>query len=169
MNSQWRTTTVLALCRRMLDTRAFDAMPILSDALQDAGCTDDKLLRQCQDPDLKPVRAERLVNLIYSDETAAAVRWLEQFVRDINYRNYKDENDEVGTESDDDPHNYEYVIQAGHDGVKQGAMHFSSDAGAAYFRSGKENRREFFRNWSLVTGVAVPKETQDGISCSCAC
>jgi hypothetical protein len=153
----------------MLDTRAFDPMPILADALQDAGCTDDKLLRQCQNPDLKSVRAERLVNLIYSDETAAAVRWLEQFVRDINYRNYKDENDEVGTESDDHPHTYESIIETGHQGVNEGVMYFSSDAGAGFFRSGKENRREFFRNWSLVTGVAVPEETQNGISFSCAC
>jgi hypothetical protein len=153
----------------MLDTRAFDAMPILSDALQDAGCTDEKLLRQCQDPNLKPVRAARLVNLIYSDETAAAVWWLEQFVRDINYRNYKDENDEVGTESDDNPHTYEYVIEAGHQGVNEGVMYFGSDAGAGFFRESDDNCREFFRNWSLVTGVAVPEETRDNISYSCAC
>jgi hypothetical protein len=169
MNPQWRTTTVLALCRRMLDTRQFDAMPILADALQDAGCTDTELLARCQDPELKSIQAERLVNLVYSDETAAAVRWLEQFVRDINYRNYKDENDEVGTESDDDPHNYEYVIEAGHEGVIEGAMFFSSDAGAGYFRSGKSNVREFFHHWSLVTGVAAPEEVQNRISVSCAC
>src|SRR5262249_30210686 len=95
MDPKWRTPTVVALCRRMLDTREFDALPILADALQDAGCTDAELLKQCQAPGPKPVQAERLVNLIYSDETAAAVRWLEQFVRDINYRDYKDENDEV--------------------------------------------------------------------------
>ncbi len=81
----------------MLDGRQFDIMPILADALQDAGCADEPLLAQCRNPKLEQVQAERLVNLIYSEETAAAVRWLEQFVRGINYHDYKDENDEVGT------------------------------------------------------------------------
>src|SRR5205085_1636941 len=99
---------------------------------------------QCQDPDLTPALAERVVNLVYSDETAAAVRWLEQFVRDINYRDYKDDDDDVGTESDTNPHTYEYVIQAGHEGVGQGSMFFGSDAGADFFRGDADNRREFF-------------------------
>jgi hypothetical protein len=153
----------------MLDTREFDALPILSDALLDAGCTDDDLLTRCQDPDLKPVLAERVVNLVYSDETAAAVRWLEQFVRDINYRDYKDEDDEVSTESDTNPHTYEYIIQAGHQGVEEGGMYFGSDAGADFFRDSADNRREFFRNWSLVTGVLVPEEVQEDIGFRCAC
>src|SRR5262249_54659226 len=119
MNPKWRTSTVVALCRRMLVTRQFDPLPILADALQDPGCSDNELLTHCQDPDLKSVLAERLVNLVYSDETAAAVRWLEQFVRDINHRNYKDEDDEVGTESDTDPHTYEYIIQTGHQGIEE--------------------------------------------------
>ena len=168
MNPQWRATTVLALCRRMLDSREFDALPILADALQDAGCGDGELRKRCQDPDLEPVRAERLVNLIYSDETAAAVRWLEQFVRDINYGEYDDDGNEVGP-SDTDPHTYEYVIRAGHQGVEEGGMYFGSDAGADFFRESDANRREFFRNWSLVTGVAVPDDVRERVSVSCAC
>jgi|GEM_PF-5240888 len=169
MNPQWRTTTVVALCRRMLDTRQFDTMPILADALQDAGCTDQSLLAQCQDAKLESVQVERLVNLVYSDETAAAVRWLEQFVRDINYRDYKDEDDEVGTPSDTDPHSYAGIIDMGHRGVDDGNMYFGSDAGADFFRESDDNRREFFHNWSLVTGVAVPEAIQARIGFSCAC
>ncbi|MFO0822609.1 MAG: hypothetical protein U0792_05720 [Gemmataceae bacterium] len=48
-------------------------------------------------------------------------------------------------------------------------MNFGSDAGADFFRSGKENMREFFRNWSLVTGKPAPIEVQDRIGVSCAC
>jgi hypothetical protein len=169
MTPELRTSTVLALCRRMLDSREFDALPILADALEDAGCVDQELLTLCKKPDLKPVQAERVVNLVYSEETATAVRWLEQFVRDINYRDYKDEDDEVGTESDTDPHTYEDVIATGFMGVEEGEMHFGSDDGAYFFRSSAENRREFFRNWSLVTGVPVPEEDQDDIQFSCAC
>jgi hypothetical protein len=169
MSPEWRTSVVVALCRRMLDARAYDALPILADALEEAGCTDAELLAACRGPELPPVQAERVVNLVYSEETAAAVRWLEQFVRDINYRDYKSDDDEVGTPSDDDPHTYEYVIQAGRQGVEEGDMYFATDAGADFFRDGEDNRRAFFRNWSLVTGVAVPDETRERISFICGC
>src|SRR5262249_13169144 len=35
---EWRTSTVVSLARSMYESRNFAAMPILSDALQDAGC-----------------------------------------------------------------------------------------------------------------------------------
>src|SRR5215470_14575370 len=34
----WRTDTAVALARQMYEAREFGAMPILADALQDAGC-----------------------------------------------------------------------------------------------------------------------------------
>ena len=46
----WRTSTVLALARQMYDTRDFAAMPILADALQDAGCDSDDILAHCREP-----------------------------------------------------------------------------------------------------------------------
>jgi hypothetical protein len=44
----WRTETVLALARQMYEAREFNAMPILADALQDAGCASDDLLTHCR-------------------------------------------------------------------------------------------------------------------------
>lgn len=44
----WRTDTVGALARQMYDTRDFFAMPILADALQDAGCENDDILNHCR-------------------------------------------------------------------------------------------------------------------------
>lgn len=44
----WRTDTVLALARLMYDGREFSAMPILADALQDAGCDSDDILTHCR-------------------------------------------------------------------------------------------------------------------------
>src|SRR5262245_22450995 len=46
--SQWRTDTVLVLARQMYESREFSAMPILADALQDAGCDDDEILNHCR-------------------------------------------------------------------------------------------------------------------------
>jgi hypothetical protein len=44
----WRTDTVLALARQMCDTGDFFAMPILADALQEAGCEDEAVLAHCR-------------------------------------------------------------------------------------------------------------------------
>ena len=47
---EWRTSTVLALAQQMYDARDFSGMPILADALQDAGCTDEAILMHCRGP-----------------------------------------------------------------------------------------------------------------------
>jgi hypothetical protein len=45
---EWRTDTVVSLARQMYESRNFSAMPILADALQDAGCGNDAILEHCQ-------------------------------------------------------------------------------------------------------------------------
>jgi hypothetical protein len=40
----WRTETAVALARQMYESRDFSAMPILADALQDAGCDSADIL-----------------------------------------------------------------------------------------------------------------------------
>ena len=45
----WRTDTVLAIATSAYDSRGFGALPILADALQDAGCDSDELLSHCRD------------------------------------------------------------------------------------------------------------------------
>jgi hypothetical protein len=44
----WLTTTVSALARGIYEGRAFDRLPILADALQDAGCELEAVLAHCQ-------------------------------------------------------------------------------------------------------------------------
>jgi hypothetical protein len=44
----WRTDTAVALARTMYDSREFSAMPILADALQDAGCDNPDILSHCR-------------------------------------------------------------------------------------------------------------------------
>jgi hypothetical protein len=46
---EWRTDTVMALAGQMYDSREFSAMPILADALQDAGCSDELILSHCRE------------------------------------------------------------------------------------------------------------------------
>jgi hypothetical protein len=50
----WRTDTVVTLARTMYDARDFSAMPILADALQDAGCDNEDILTHCRDKQKVP-------------------------------------------------------------------------------------------------------------------
>lgn len=47
---EWRTATAVSLAEQMYDSRDFGAMPILADALQDAGCDDEDVLNHCRGP-----------------------------------------------------------------------------------------------------------------------
>ena len=44
----WLTTDVLGLARKVYEDRAFDRLPILADALTDAGCNDETILTHCR-------------------------------------------------------------------------------------------------------------------------
>jgi hypothetical protein len=46
----WRTSTTVALANQMYDSRYFSIMPILGDALQDAGCESAESLDHCRGP-----------------------------------------------------------------------------------------------------------------------
>ncbi len=47
-DTAWRTETAVGLADTMYNPRTFAAMPILADALQDAGCEDAAILSHCR-------------------------------------------------------------------------------------------------------------------------
>ncbi len=47
-DAAWRTSTAVALAAQMYESREFGAMPILADALQDAGCDNPDILNHCR-------------------------------------------------------------------------------------------------------------------------
>ena len=61
---EWRTSTAVALAQTMYDARNFHAMPILADALQDAGCEDAAILDHCRDENNLHVRGCWVVDLV---------------------------------------------------------------------------------------------------------
>jgi len=63
----WRTETVVALASQMYESRDFGAMPILADALQDAGCDNDDILNHCRVPG-PHVRGCWVVDLVLGKE-----------------------------------------------------------------------------------------------------
>jgi hypothetical protein len=60
----WLTSDVLLLARGIYADRAFDRMPILADALQDAGCANDDILTHCCDPKRVHVRGCWVLDLL---------------------------------------------------------------------------------------------------------
>jgi hypothetical protein len=52
----WRTSTATAIANQIYTSRDFSAMPILADALQDAGCDRDDVLNHCRDESAPHVR-----------------------------------------------------------------------------------------------------------------
>ncbi|MBA4190253.1 MAG: hypothetical protein C0467_19890 [Planctomycetaceae bacterium] len=60
----WRSDTAFSLALGMYDLREFSAMPILADALQDAGCVDPTILLHCQNPEQFHTRGCWVVDLV---------------------------------------------------------------------------------------------------------
>jgi hypothetical protein len=46
---RWQTSTVVDLATAIYNERAFDRMPILADALMNAGCDNDEIIAHCRD------------------------------------------------------------------------------------------------------------------------
>lgn len=67
LDASRRTPTVVALAEQMYESRDFSAMPLLSDALMDAGCFDEGVLNHCRQPG-EHVRGCWVVDLILGRE-----------------------------------------------------------------------------------------------------
>jgi hypothetical protein len=50
LHPSWLTSSVVLLATGIYTDRAFDRMPILADALQDAGCDNEEILNHCRQP-----------------------------------------------------------------------------------------------------------------------
>jgi hypothetical protein len=65
---EWRTSDAMALATGIYEEKVFDRMPILADALQDAGCTSDDLLNHLRDPHATHVRGCWALDLVLGKE-----------------------------------------------------------------------------------------------------
>jgi hypothetical protein len=65
-DKRWRTDTAVSLARQMYDARDFSATPILTAALQDAGCDSDDILNHCREAEATHVRGCWVVDLVRS-------------------------------------------------------------------------------------------------------
>jgi hypothetical protein len=60
----WRSESAVALARTAYDTRNFTLLPILADALEEAGCDHPDILAHCRQPDATHVRGCWVVDLV---------------------------------------------------------------------------------------------------------
>jgi hypothetical protein len=60
----WRSETVVALASGIYAERAFDRLPILADALEEAGCDHPDVLAHCRQLDATHVRGCWVVDLV---------------------------------------------------------------------------------------------------------
>ncbi|VTR94621.1 Uncharacterized protein (Fragment) OS=uncultured bacterium PE=4 SV=1 [Gemmata massiliana] len=64
----WRTSTTTTLAAQMYESRDFSALPILADALQDAGCDSEEVLDHCRATSEVHVRGCWIVDLVLGKE-----------------------------------------------------------------------------------------------------
>jgi hypothetical protein len=67
-DAAWRTDTAVALAQQMYDSRDFGAMPILADALQDAGCDNEYILDHSRNAKQVHVRGCWVADLVLGKE-----------------------------------------------------------------------------------------------------
>jgi hypothetical protein len=63
----WNNGTVVKIAQAIYDERAFDRLPIIADALEDAGCTDPDILHHCRQSG-EHVRGCWVVDLLLGQE-----------------------------------------------------------------------------------------------------
>ena len=64
----WLTSDVRLLATGIYDEKAFDRLPILADALQDAGCDNDDILNHLRDTGATHVRGCWALDLVLGKE-----------------------------------------------------------------------------------------------------
>lgn len=67
LDPRWLSSTVLDLANLIYNERQFDRMPLLADALMDAGCDNEEIIKHCQGPG-PHVRGCWVVDLLLSKQ-----------------------------------------------------------------------------------------------------
>jgi hypothetical protein len=162
VEAEWRTTTVVALCEAMRQSRDYSATPILSDALEEASFDEREVLDELRG-DLLEGDAERLVALIYSDKTAEAVKRIEEIAAWLHPGAIF----ELGEGwADEIPMNYQRLMDAARRWLDSEVA--TTEYGSENWRDTLPSRaNEFWENFEIITGRTPPDKTDSFFHCSC--
>jgi hypothetical protein len=72
LRPEWLTRDVVAIARTMYESQDFTGMPVLSDALEEAGCDSAAILKHCREPGVH-VRGCWVVDLVLGKGDSASV------------------------------------------------------------------------------------------------
>lgn len=152
VDPRWLSSTVIDLCRTMREEDNYkQRLPILSDALQDAGCDDEKLIAACQKEKCKAY-AQRIVALLLGGELAEAVKWLEEFGERWNFA-YRDMIEEA---------------QVREGGLTAMGIDLHGADELTRKGSGENDANRYWECVELLTGKCLRKSEEDFYwSCSC--
>jgi len=157
----WRTETVLLLCAGMREAGDYSAAPVLADALVEAGYDDADVLASLRRHAPPRPEIEREVAILYSDETAAAVRRIAEFAGFLGYGGSPGNHGEM---------TYDMLMTAatayvdtGDDGLDDGSMNWSNAS------MDRDTMAAFWADWALVVGRAPPPSYTTGEFLSCEC
>lgn len=147
----WRTPTVLSMCQQMRETRDYNALPILADALEDAGYDNADMLgklRMVSRRNAKANEAARLACLIEGGEYAEAAEWLDDLAAEMDVT-------------------YNALMEAADDWVLHG--NYTTQYGSQWWRDTLDSSRapSFWQRYEIVTGRKPESETDTFFSCSC--
>lgn len=182
---EWRTPTVLQLCRAMRETDDYTAMPILADAMQDADCNDAALLARLREGPKDRLGNVTLVAVVMSDDAAAAVAWIDELTEKLGHNYGYDEDAVYDPETDDyvrpesaqpnDLMNYETIMGWAKDYLETGDR--KTQYGAENWRDTFPGYAErFWECYRLITNEPADKvndpygyEKEPGSFFSCSC
>lgn len=153
MDANWRSSTVVALCNEVRKTGDYSTLPVLSDALQDAGCEDAALIAQLQDGGLGKIQAQRLVCLLLGGETAEAVLWVDEFAKGF-----------VPDEEDNRTFGYTDLFEMARD--DDVVTQYNGTDWQEHFYS---HASEFWEKYALITGTSPRDERRWDNLFSCDC
>lgn len=160
--TQWRTQSVVDLCGAMRQERDYSALPMLADALQEAGYEDEgTLTRMRANPG--EIEAQRLVALVYSPESAAAVAKIERIAAALG--------DGAILELGDDYNqiremNYGTLIEGANRWIDQ--EEWTTQHGDETWRSDfPAYAAEFWKCFEIITGRKPEDDTPSFFACSC--
>lgn len=166
IDPSWRTSDAVALCEAMRQQDDYNLLPILADALQDAGCGDEELLGDLRGLHvISLLMKERLVAIVMSAEGAAAVARIEAVADQLGSpANYDDESEYQSL-------TYPTLMGAAIEYLT--AVDTSADGWGEYLHMGTNENykgmsfKEFWQDFQLVTGKKVKDDDASFFSCSC--
>ena len=140
----WRTETVMGLCRQMLDNHDFSALPIMADALEEAGFDQKEVLHKMRATCPDHWEAMKEVCSVYSDEMEKAVAGIDDFAIGT-----------LGTTFSD-------VMDGAEKYLNEGSWNDDN-----FMEGSKGDWREFWRNYAVLMHDKPHADDEVPYRCSC--